>query len=476
MGRFVILRAHEGHIGPPKVINEIEDNIRLGSLNGETDKNRYEQYELFHINNRERSFVRCNTQQVKRLRIITLTTDEPLPKFASHMTQRYEAIIIGGGGAGLMSAMIAGQRGRSVAVLEHNPRIGKKILISGGGRCNFTNHDSDPNNYISSNPQFCRSALSRYPSRKFVELVQKHEIEFYEKKLGQLFCKLSSRQIVELFEKECGEAGVRISPGSIVENIEAKNGFCVKTANGNFECESLVIATGALSYPKLGATDFGYRIARQFNVPIIQPRPGLVPIIPRLNNGHSWPFSELTGVSLDCIASVSGHAFRENLLFTHRGLSGPAILQISNYCPIGKSFKLNLLPEHNATDLLESARISKLKPKRWLEQWFPKRIADAFAKQFGPDQPLSQMKQIERDHLVRCLCELVLTAADTGGYAKAEVTVGGVDTQSLSSKTMECLKVPRLYFIGEVVDVTGWLGGYNFQWAWASGHAAGEVI
>ena len=420
--------------------------------------------------------MRCNTQQVKRLWIITLTTDESLSKFASHMTQRFEAVIIGGGGAGLMSAMIAGQRGRSVAVLEHNPQIGKKILISGGGRCNFTNHDSDPDNYISSNPQFCRSALTRYPSSKFIELVQKHDIEFYEKKLGQLFCKLSSRQIVELLEKECHEAGVRIFPGYTVENIEAKNGFCMETTRGNFESESLVIATGALSYPKLGATDFGYRIARLFDVPIIPPRPGLVPIIPQLINGHPWPFSELTGISLDCIASVSGHAFRENLLFTHRGLSGPAILQISNYCPTGESFTLNLLPEQNATDLLESARTSKSKPKRWLEQWFPKRIANAFAKQFGPDQPLSQMKQIERDHLVACLCQWELTAADTEGYSKAEVTVGGVDTQSLSSKTMECLKVPGLYFIGEVVDVTGWLGGYNFQWAWASGHAAGEVI
>ena len=420
--------------------------------------------------------MRCNTQQVKRLWIIALTTDESLSKFASHMTQRFEAVIIGGGGAGLMSAMIAGQRGRSVAVLEHNPRIGKKILISGGGRCNFTNHDSNPDNYISSNPQFCRSALTRYPSSKFIELVQKHDIEFYEKKFGQLFCKLSSRQIVELLEKECREAGVRIFPDYTVENIEAKNGFCMETTRGNFESESLVIATGALSYPKLGATDFGYRIARQFDVPIIPPRPGLVPIIPQLNNGHSWPFSELTGISLDCIASVSGHAFRENLLFTHRGLSGPAILQISNYCPTGKSFTLNLLPEQNATDLLESARISKFKPKRWLEQWFPKRIADAFAKQFGPDQPLSQMKQFDRENFVSSLCEWGLTAADTEGYAKAEVTVGGVDTQSLSSKTMECLKVPGLYFIGEVVDVTGWLGGYNFQWAWASGHAAGEVI
>ena len=242
------------------------------------------------------------------------------------------------------------------------------------------------------------------------------------------------------------------------------------------ECESLIVATGALSFPKLGATDFGYRIAEQFNVPIIEPRPGLVPLVPRLADGRHWPFGDLSGNSLDCIASAGGQSFRENLLFTHHGLSGPAILQVSNYCAPGESFTLNLLPEQSPKALLEDARTQRLDAARWLEAWFPKRVASALGEQFAPAKPLSQLKQSERDHLVEHLCDWPLIAAETGGYAKAEVTVGGVDTAALSSKTMECRTVPGLYFIGEVVDVTGWLGGYNFQWAWASGHAAGEVI
>ena len=375
-----------------------------------------------------------------------------------------------------MCARTAGLRDRSVLVLEHNHRIGKKILISGGGRCNFTNLHAGPENYLSNNPHFCRSALSRYPASQFIELVQQHNIAYYEKTLGQLFCRTSSREIVDLLRTECHETGVQLKMECTIERIERTDRFRLQTNHGPLECESLVVATGALSFPKLGATDFGYRIAEQFNVPIIEPRPGLVPLAPRLNDGHPWPFSDLSGNSLDCIASAGGQSFRENLLFTHHGLSGPAILQVSNYCAPGETFSLNLLPEQTPKALLEDALTQRLDAPRWLESWFPKRVAVALGQKFAPAKPLSQLKQSERDQLVEHLCDWALIAADTGGYAKAEVTVGGVDTAALSSKTMECRTVPGLYFIGEVVDVTGWLGGYNFQWAWASGHAAGEVI
>ena len=388
----------------------------------------------------------------------------------------FDVIIIGAGGAGLMCARTAGLRDRSVLVLEHNHRIGKKILISGGGRCNFTNLHAGPENYLSNNPHFCRSALSRYPASQFIDLVHQHNIAYYEKTLGQLFCRTSSREIVDLLRTECHEAGVQLRTECTIERIERTDRFRLQTNRGSMECESLIVATGALSFPKLGATDFGYRIAEQFNVPIIEPRPGLVPLVPRLANGRHWPFGDLSGNSLDCIASAGGQSFRENLLFTHHGLSGPAILQVSNYCAPDETFTLNLLPEQSPKALLEDARTQRLDAARWLEAWFPKRVASALGEQFAPAKPLSQLKQSERDQLVEQLCDWTLIAADTGGYAKAEVTVGGVDTEALSSKTMECRTVPGLYFIGEVVDVTGWLGGYNFQWAWASGHAAGEVI
>ena len=394
----------------------------------------------------------------------------------SQTAEHFDAIIVGAGGAGLMCARTAGLRGRSVLLLEHNDRIGKKILISGGGRCNFTNLNASPENYLSNNPHFCRSALSRYPASEFIDLVQQHGIEFYEKTLGQLFCSTSSREIVDLLRSECRAAGVHLKTDCAIHKIEHQDRFHLQTSHGAVSTKSLVVATGALSFPQLGATDFGYRVAEQFDVPIIEPRPGLAPIVPQLTNGRAWPFGELSGISLDCIATAGGQSFRENLLFTHSGLSGPAILQVSNYCPVGETFTLNLLPDRDPNALLEEARTQRLDAVRWLEPWLPNRVAAAFAKAFATDKPLGQMKQSEREQLVQSLCAWPLMAADTGGYGKAEVTVGGVDTEALSSKTMECRTVPGLYFIGEVVDVTGWLGGYNFQWAWASGHAAGEVI
>ena len=397
----------------------------------------------------------------------------------SNSTEQFDVVIVGAGGAGLMGARTAGLRHRSVLVLEHNERIGKKILISGGGRCNFTNLDVGPEHYLSANPHFCRSALSRYPADQFIELVREHGIAFYEKTLGQLFCRTSSREIVELLRAECRRAGVHLKTGCRIHEIERTDReprYLLKTSHGDFACESLVMATGALSFPKLGATDFGYRVAEQFGVPVIDPRPGLVPLIPELADGRAWPFAELSGISLECVASAAGHAFRENLLFTHQGLSGPAILQVSNYCSMGESFTLNLVPHLEREALLEEARTQRFTAARWLEQWFPKRVAAALGRQLAPATPLSQMKQSERARLIEQLFGWKLRVKDTGGYGRAEVTVGGVDTNALSSKTMECHAVAGLYFIGEVVDVTGWLGGYNFQWAWASGHAAGEVI
>jgi len=392
------------------------------------------------------------------------------------MTQRFEAIIIGAGAAGLMCAITAAQRGRSVLILEHNQKIGKKILISGGGRCNFTNLNTGPENFISRNPDFCRSALARFPAEEFVSLINKHKIEFFEKKAGQLFSRDSSRQIVKLLKDECREAGAHIQTNCSIDEISNDNGFNLKTSLKNYECDSLIIATGALSFPQLGATDLGYRVAQQFDIPTIKPRPGLVPIIPQLSDGRPWPFRKLTGISLDCIAQAGGQSFRGNLLFTHQGLSGPAILQTSNYCPNGNHFTLNMMPDNDRLDLLNSSRFENRKPDRWLEQWFPKRVAHSFALEFAPDQLLAQMKQTARERLIEHLFDWRLTAADNEGYKKAEVTVGGVDTEALSSKTMESKKIGGLFFIGEVVDVTGWLGGYNFQWAWASGHAAGQVI
>lgn len=382
-----------------------------------------------------------------------------------------DVVIIGGGAAGLMCAMEAGKRGRSVTVLEHAERLGKKILISGGGRCNFTNINATPENYLSDNPHFCKSAMARYRPSDFIALVEKHGIRYHEKKLGQLFCDFSSREIVEMLQRECEAARVEVRLNCKVESVEKNLCFTVQTNSGPLECDSLVIATGGLSFPKIGATDFGYRIARQFGLNISNTRPGLVPLL--FNETDRAAFGELSGVSVDAAASANGASFRENILFTHRGLSGPAILQVSSYCEEGSPIEIDLLPDNPGSDFLKAQRSTNKELKTLLGQWLPQRFAQQWCERFAPSRAMNRYSNAELEQIAQRLHAWRMQPAGTEGYAKAEVTLGGVDTSELSSKTMEARRVPGLYFIGEVVDVTGWLGGYNFQWAWASGHAAG---
>lgn len=385
---------------------------------------------------------------------------------------KFDAIIIGAGAAGLFCAAQAGKRGKRVLVLEHNSQIGRKILISGGGRCNFTNINTKAENFISSNPHFCKSALTRFTPQDFVELVKKHRIEFYEKKLGQLFCRESSKQIVEMILKECSLAKVKILNNCSVKAVRKDNFFELETTQGNFSCENLVVATGGLSFPKIGATDFGYKIARQFGLKIVQTSPSLVPLV--FAGGNS--FSRLAGVSIDANISTNKKEFRENILFTHKGLSGPAVLQISNYWQREKQISINLLPDLDAAEIFEKNIHSKQTVENFLAKFLPKRFTEIFAAEIFSNKPLNQLSKKEREKIVETLNNWQVLFKETEGYHKAEVTRGGVDTNEISSQTMETKQVKGLYFIGEVVDVTGWLGGYNFQWAWASGFAAGNSI
>jgi predicted Rossmann fold flavoprotein len=387
---------------------------------------------------------------------------------------KHEVIVVGAGAAGLMCAIEAGRRGRSVLVLEHSERPGKKILISGGGRCNFTNLHATPENFLSGNPDFCKSALARYTPADFLRLVEQHGIAWHEKKLGQLFCDISSKQIVEMLLKECEAARVEIRLNCKVNTVRRNGGFALETNLGAFECDSLVIATGGLSIPKIGATDFGYRIAKQFGLRIIPPQPGLVPLT--FAAAEQRAFAELSGISVDAKVTAGGACFREHLLFTHRGLSGPAILQISSYLGDGRAIALDLLPDQSARELLLSERGTNKELKTVLGQVLPQRFAQQWCTCCAPSKPMNRYTLPELEEIARRLQRWELTPAGTEGYAKAEVTRGGVDTGELSSKTMESRRAPGLYFIGEVVDVTGWLGGYNFQWAWASGHAAGQFV
>ena len=383
-----------------------------------------------------------------------------------------DVIILGAGAAGLMCAIEAGKRGRSVLVLERNQQIGEKIRISGGGRCNFTNRVTEHEHYISENPHFRKSALARFTPDDFIALVGKHGIAYHEKTLGQLFCDQSSRQIIALLEKECSDAGVEIAVDSRVSDVRKETRFLVSTNAGELESDSLVVATGGLSIPKLGATDFGYRLAGQFGLNVVQPAPGLVPIT--FSQEDVSFFNELRGVSLEVITSCNGQAFRENLLFTHRGLSGPAILQISSYWNPGDPISVNLSPDVDLRRFFSEKHQSRTELSAVLSEILPKRLAKQLCERYGWSKPLHRYSAAELSPIAAQLHDWKLEPKGTEGFSKAEVTRGGVDTNELSSKTMEARKVPGLFVIGEVVDVTGHLGGYNFQWAWASGFVAGQ--
>ena len=386
--------------------------------------------------------------------------------------QHFDVVVIGGGGAGMMCALTAGQRGRKVALIEHNDRVGKKIAISGGGRCNFTNTGIEPGCYLSERPEFSRSAIARYTAWDFITLVEKHGIAYHEKKLGQQFCDGSSREIIGMLEAECAAAGVQTFANCRIHSVEKTDGFRIATSRGEFTTQSLVIASGGLSFAKLGATPFGYDIAKQFGHRITPLRPALVPFT---FSKSDEPLHELSGLSLPVVTHCGTAQFEEAMLVTHRGLSGPAILQISSYWREGATVEINLLPDARATESLLRARVTGRDLPSVLAEWMPRRFADAWCALHTPAKPLVHFKQREFDDTLRLLHAWPFAPAGTEGYPKAEVTLGGVDTADISSKTMESRRVPRLFFIGEVVDITGWLGGYNFQWAWSSGHAAGEV-
>ena len=389
-----------------------------------------------------------------------------------------DAVIVGAGAAGLMCAIEAGRRGRRVLVLEHNAQIARKILISGGGRCNFTNIHTTAENFFSANPHFAKSALARFTPRDFIAIVERHGIAYHEKTLGQLFCDRAATEIVHMLEVECAEARVRIETACQVAGIGRTPGagFEVETSCGTFQCAALVIATGGLSIPKMGATPFGYDLARRFGLNIVECRPALVPFT--FNGADRERFAGMAGVSADVTARSRGRSFREKLLFTHRGLSGPAILQASSYWRAGESVEIDLLPGVDFAATLAACRAAgaRAEVRTVLARDLPKRLADRWCEVRGISKAIPAVSDREAAAIAAELHAWRFQPAGTEGYEKAEVTGGGVDTGELSSKTMECRKVPGLYFIGEVVDVTGHLGGFNFQWAWASGAAAGRAL
>lgn len=395
--------------------------------------------------------------------------------------QRWDAIVIGAGAAGMMCAAVAGQRGARVLLIDHAAKLAEKIRISGGGRCNFTNLHAGPANFVSENPAFCRSALARYTPAAFVALVKRHGICFHEKHKGQLFCDRSSDQIIDMLVAECDAGGVRWMRPARVDRIgRTADAFEVATADGVQRARRVVIATGGLSIPKIGASDFGYRIARQFGLRVVEPRPALVPLT--FDSRHWAPFVPLAGVSLQVRASCDGGHFDEDLLITHRGLSGPAILQISTYWNPGDAIELNLAPQHAgvalADALLTSKRSSRQTLGNALSALLPRRLAEGWlqSQQIDAEQRIADAPDRSLRTLAESLQRWRLVPTGSEGYRKAEVTRGGVATDELSQATLEAKRVPGLHFIGEVVDVTGWLGGYNFQWAWASGHAAGQAL
>ncbi|MFH1263790.1 MAG: NAD(P)/FAD-dependent oxidoreductase [Pseudomonadota bacterium] len=393
--------------------------------------------------------------------------------------QTYDVLILGAGAAGMICAIEAGKRGRRTIVLDHSEKIGRKILISGGGRCNFTNLHVSPDHYVSNNPPFVRSALARFTPADFVTLVERHRIQYHEKKDGQLFCDGPARAIVQMLTSECASAGVTIQPGTKIRSVSKKDRFLVRTSRGDFESESLVVATGGLSIPKSGATDFGYQLARQFGHAVTPTAPALDGFLFGPNERKF--FGDLAGLSIDAAVSCDGRTFREPILFTHSGLSGPGALQASLYWSPGLHVTIDFVPGSTDRDLSkwlleakESGNRSEV--RNLLAQFVPKRFAEAFCASRKIAGPLLRLSNPAIERICRSLREWSFVPETTVGYGKAEVTRGGVDTRELSSKTMESRKTPGLFFIGEVVDVTGQLGGFNFQWAWSSGSAAGQAV
>lgn len=402
------------------------------------------------------------------------------------MAKEYDVAVIGAGAAGMMCAAVAAQNGKRVVIIDHAAKLAEKIRISGGGRCNFTNINTTPANFLSKNPHFAKSALSRYTPHDFLALIKKHRISFHEKHRGQLFCDTSAEQIIEMLKDECASGGVTWRMPTKVESLEQlDDGFLLATDTGDILAQAVVIATGGLSIPKIGATDFAYKIAEQFELAVVEPRPGLVPLT---FDGPEWEaFAPLSGIALEVeVETSSGKGktaikgkFREDLLFTHRGLSGPAILQISSYWLPGTPIVLNLLPEVDvAAELIENKGVLKKQMGNLLSQWLPARLAERLLEvaDIPVDARLADMPDAKLKKLGDAINRWAIVPTGSEGYRKAEVTLGGIDTRELSQQTMESSKVAGLYFIGEAVDVTGWLGGYNFQWAWASAVAAGTAL
>ncbi len=390
--------------------------------------------------------------------------------------KNYDVVIIGAGASGLMCALTAGQRGRSVLILDHADRVGNKILVSGGGSCNFTNLYLDAEHYISGNPHFCKSALSRFSQYDFISLVEKYHVSYQERQLGQLFCNGNSVEILNFLLEECRLSGVKNLNRCTIKKIEKDNSFTVKTNSEDYVTESLVIATGGLSMPTIGATGFGYEVAEQFGLKVQSRQPGLVPLT--FSNDDLENYSDLSGISIDVDVSCNGQSFREALLFTHKGVSGPAVLQISNYWQPGEEVVFNLLPDINLTETIKQWQKErpKMELKNLIGELLTRRVAHRWLELWYHNKPVNQYNEKEINEVADIFHVWRIKPFGTEGYKVAEVTLGGIDTDELSSKTFEARKMKGLYFIGEVVDVTGWLGGYNLQWAWSSGYCAGQFV
>ena len=393
------------------------------------------------------------------------------------MNKKYDVIIIGAGAAGLMSAIEAGKRGKIVLLIDHSTKIAEKIRISGGGRCNFTNLYSNPSNFLSNNKHFCKSAFAKYTQNDFIDLIEKHNIEFFEKKLGQLFCNTSAKEIIDMLVKECIENNVNIDlETKVISLSKTENEYIIKTNKGTYTSKSMVIATGGLSIPKIGASDFGYRIAKQFDLKVTDLFPALVPLT--FEEKELEFCKSLAGVSLNASVKVDKTIFNEGLIFTHRGISGPSILQISSYWKSGQPISINLLPGHNMDIILKQRRNETPKQtlSNVLSDYLPNKLALAICNKFLINQKIADASNEILKKLSDFVNNWIVYPKGTEGYKTAEVTLGGIDTKEISSSTMECIKHPGLFFIGEVLDVTGHLGGHNFQWAWSSGFVAGQNV